>query len=113
MATVLEATNASIEAANWITDADKGTVEVLRHLARTIDHPDFPVIDGKFDNVSIPTYLRFAAALGLTPASRPSLGGKGEAGANSQPAGTSTGGSKPTGVAARRRTAQQRHLRPA
>ena len=68
--TVREHTDLAIADATWLTDADAGTVAVLRKLADTIDDPYFPIIADRFDNVSIPTYLRFAAALGLTPVGR-------------------------------------------
>lgn len=93
--TVLRATNASIRAAgDRITDSDKAAIEVLRKLARTIDHPDFPVINGRFDNVTIPTYFKYLDALGLTPAGRKVIEGK---------AGGSDGDGKPAGGVAKRR----------
>jgi hypothetical protein len=59
---------------------DEGAVAVLRKLAETLDHPDFPVIDGKFDNVTQSVYLRYCEQLGLTPAGRKALGEKKEQG---------------------------------
>ena len=67
---MLAAVDVALPAATWLTDADRGTVELLRRLAERLDHPDFPVIDGKFDNVSESLFLRTAAALGLTPDTR-------------------------------------------
>jgi len=59
--------------AGIITPMDEGAVAVLRMLAETLDHPDFPNIDGKFDNVSQSLYLKFCESLGLTPAGRDRL----------------------------------------
>lgn len=60
----------ALQAAEWVTDADAGTVELLRRLAARLDDPDFPVIDGRFDNVSESLFLKTSAALGLTPEMR-------------------------------------------
>lgn len=80
---VAEATNRAIKAARHLEDADCGPVEVLRTLARTIDGiPERPA-DAPMDNVTIPTYLKFASALGLTPVSRKDLV-KPEAGSGSK-----------------------------
>ena len=35
-----------------------GPISALYMLCDTLDDPDFPVIKGKYDNVSIPTYLK-------------------------------------------------------
>jgi hypothetical protein len=84
---VLEATEASIKAATHLTLLDAGAVEVLRHLARTIDGigdedddlDDDPRAKPKsLDNVTIPTYLKACDALGLTPAGRVRLDEKKE-----------------------------------
>lgn len=79
---VAEATEAAIAAASHLTEMDQGTVETLRFLAVKIDteselralalawaeeHEQKPPA---VDNVSIPTYLKFAESLGLTPAGR-------------------------------------------
>lgn len=69
-ASMLEAAEKSIAAASWLTEADKGTCELLLRLAERLDHPDFPVIDGRFDNVTESLFLKTAAALGLTPEMR-------------------------------------------
>jgi hypothetical protein len=48
---------------------------MLRGLARTVDEilaNGLITSSGKFDNVTIPTYLKFCESLGLTP------GGRGE-----------------------------------
>lgn len=82
--TVLDATEASIKAAKHLGLLDAGAVEVLRHLARTVDAIDDGAVDdnGKprsLDNVTIPTYLKACDALGLTPAGRVRLDEKKEA----------------------------------
>ena len=53
-------------------DSDAGVAAVLVKLARAIDDIDELGLNpaGKLDNVSIPTYLKYAEALGMTPASR-------------------------------------------
>ena len=80
MAEIFEATSRSVEAAKAaLSPLDDGAVSVLLELARQID-----VMaangglreDGKLDNVSIPTYLRFCESLGLTPAGREKLTAK-------------------------------------
>jgi len=89
--TVLAATEASIKAAKHLGLLDAGAVEVLRHLARTIDaiaggQDDLeddvdtdPRKPRSLDNVTIPTYLKACDALGLTPAGRVRLDEKKEA----------------------------------
>ena len=83
---ILATVDDALRAADWITPADQptvellrrlanrlddaGTVELLRRLAARLDDPDFPVIDGRFDNVSESLFLKTAAALGLTPEMR-------------------------------------------
>lgn len=80
---VLEETNASVGAAIADGSLDPkvsaGPIAALRKLAEQIDHPDFPVVDGRLDNVSIPTYLKYCESLALTPAGRVKLGEKKEA----------------------------------
>ncbi len=82
MGDLLDATDKAIAAAKHLTDMDAGAVEAIRALAVKID-----VMDDYFDelaaqnaerklkppsqdNVSIPTYLKYAEALGLTPSGR-------------------------------------------
>jgi len=60
----------ALRAADWITPADQPTVALLRRLANRLDDPDFPTIEGRFDNVSESLFLKTAAALGLTPEMR-------------------------------------------
>ena len=59
--------DSAIKSASWLTPADEATVELLRRLADRMDEPGFPVVDGKFDNVSESLFLKAAASLGLTP----------------------------------------------
>lgn len=74
-------TDRSLAAAGHLTDADAGAVAVLRGLAAAVDwlldHEGLTA-SGKLDNVSVPTYLRYCDALGLTPAGRLKLGEKPE-----------------------------------
>lgn len=76
---VIDATERAIAAASHLTDMDAGAVATLRGLAGAIDylleHGGINA-EGKFDNVSIPTYLRFCESLGLTPAGRAKLAEK-------------------------------------
>lgn len=82
MGDLLDATNDAIKAAKHLTPMDAGSLEAIRQLALKID-----VMDAYFDalakdavesnrrppsqdNVSIPTYLKYAEALGLTPSGR-------------------------------------------
>lgn len=66
---VYDETKRALEAASHLTDADAGSVAVLLGLAAKIDGLRERE-DGPLDNVSEPTYLKFADALGLTSASR-------------------------------------------
>lgn len=44
-----------------------GPIEVMLNIARTIDTPGFPIVgDNRYDNVSIPTLLRYMQAMGMT-----------------------------------------------
>jgi hypothetical protein len=80
--TVAEATDESIAAAAHLTPMDAGAVAVLRRLARTIDGMDEVAASWSgddpppFDNVTVPTYLKYAEALGLTVTGRLKLGAK-------------------------------------
>ncbi|WP_216666467.1 hypothetical protein [Actinomyces faecalis] len=60
----------AIKAADWLTGADEAGVELLRRLAHRLDDPEFPVVAGRFDNVTESLFLKTAAALGLTPETR-------------------------------------------
>ena len=86
MGDVLTATEKSIAAAvktSRLTDEDAGAVQMLRELAAAADSIDENGLNpaGKLDNVTIPTYLRYAESLGLTPAGRARLAEKKEGGA--------------------------------
>lgn len=82
MGPVLRATRVALKAAGLTTTSgpDAGAVAVLLRLAATIDGLDTdepePLEEGErrprraFDNVTIPTYLKYAMELGLTPAAR-------------------------------------------
>ena len=63
----------SVAAASHLTEQDSGAVSVLLRLAEAIDGG----LDPK-DNVTVPTFLKYAAELGLTPLSRSRLGVKEE-----------------------------------
>lgn len=73
--TVTEATETAITAATHLDDRDAGAVQMLRALAAAADAIDENGLNpaGKLDNVTIPTYLRYAESLGLTPAGRARL----------------------------------------
>jgi hypothetical protein len=66
--------------AGTITAADEGAVAVLLQMAERLDDPDFPVIDGRFDNVTQALYFKACEQLGLTPAGRSRLSEKKETG---------------------------------
>ena len=72
---VLEATQSAVDAAKHLTDLDAGAVAMLLRLAEAADLIDDDGLNpaGKLDNVTIPTYLRYAESLGLTPAGRARL----------------------------------------
>jgi hypothetical protein len=67
---IFAATEVSVAAADHLSAADAGTVAVLLDLARTIDGMGERDADAPLDNVTIPTYLKYSDALGLTPLSR-------------------------------------------
>lgn len=56
--------------AGILTDMDNGTATVLLRMAERMDDPDFPYIEGRFDNVTEGLYLKAARELGLTVAGR-------------------------------------------
>lgn len=100
-ASVADAVEQSLKAAAHLTDLDAGSVQVLRGLAASVDYlndHDGLNESGRFDNVTVPTFLRYCEQLGLTPAGRKALEEKKKDG---------SGGS--SGVAARR----ARHLKSA
>lgn len=67
---VLAEVDRAVKAADHLTDMDLGTVAVLRDLAKTIDGMPLRDAEAPLDNVTIPTFLKYADALGLTPLSR-------------------------------------------
>ena len=71
---VFSATQRAVAAAEHLAHQDAGTVAVLLDLARTIDAMGERDSDAPMDNVTVPTYLKFSAELGLTPLSRSKLG---------------------------------------
>lgn len=85
MGALADATELALSAATHLTRQDDGTVEALRVLARKIDEEEFrweyirqwneerKLKPPPHDNVSLPTYLRYCEALGLTPAGRAKL----------------------------------------
>ena len=46
-------------------------ISVMLKLAETIDDPEFPIINDRYDNVSIPTLLKYMQSLGLTVQEQP------------------------------------------
>lgn len=76
---VVEATEMAIAAATHLTAMDAGAISTLMQLAEQVDylvtHNGLNQSD-KFDNVSIPTYLKYCTELGLTPAGREKLATK-------------------------------------
>lgn len=80
---VWETTNEAIQAgkrAGVITDLDEGACSALLQLAERLDDPDYPNIDGRFDNVTAALYFKACDQLGLTPAGRSRLAEKKENG---------------------------------
>lgn len=89
--TIVEATEKALGAARHLTDMDAGAVAVLRELAREIDVRDelrelalTYAAENKtrppgIDNVTVPTYLKYCDALGMTPGGRKALELKEEA----------------------------------
>ena len=47
-------------------DLHAAPISVMLTIAETIDNPEFPIIDNRYDNVSIPTLLKYLQAMGLT-----------------------------------------------
>jgi hypothetical protein len=76
-------TNEAIQAgksAGVITAMDEGACVVLLQMAERLDDPDYPVIDGRFDNVTQALYFKACEQLGLTPAGRTRLAEKKDTG---------------------------------
>lgn len=70
---VVGAARTAIEAAKQrgvITDMDAGAVAVVLRMAERMDDPDFPYVEGRFDNVTEGLFVKLCNELGLTPAGR-------------------------------------------
>ena len=70
---VVGQTLAAVKAARTagvITDMDAGAVAVLLRMAERMDDPDFPYVEGRFDNVTEGLYVKTARELGLTAGGR-------------------------------------------
>lgn len=79
---VVGATLSAVEAARgsgFVTAMDEGTVTVLLRMAERMDDPDFPYIEGRFDNVTEGLYAKLSNELGLTAAGRMRMPEKKEA----------------------------------
>lgn len=69
-------TNEAVQAARSagvLTDMDDGACAALLQLAERLDDPDYPMIDGRFDNVTAALYFKACEQLGLTPSGRAKL----------------------------------------
>lgn len=64
------AVEAAIDAAGHLLAEDVALVTELRRLAIILDDPAFPIVDGRFDNVTPALFKQVCAELMLTPASR-------------------------------------------
>lgn len=69
--TVVGETARALDAVD-LPESDAGVAAVLLKLAQAVDDIDEQGLNpaGKLDNVSVPTYLKYAEALGMTPAAR-------------------------------------------
>lgn len=70
---VFQATEEAIEAAKHLTRMDAGAISAVLKIAKQIDYlMDNEGLNesGKFDNVSIPVFLKYCNELGLTPLAR-------------------------------------------
>ena len=50
-------------------------IEAARKLAATMDREGWPIIDGRFDNVTPSTYKQYCEMLHLTPDAKPAAEG--------------------------------------
>lgn len=66
----VEALERALKNASHLRAIDSAAVAEARRLAWVLDDPSFPIVAGKFDNVSPARYLDVLNALQLTPASR-------------------------------------------
>ena len=66
---VLESFNASIESMvrdNQLDEVKQGpAIEAARKLAEMMDGPNWPMVNGKLDNVSPGVFLKYCDALGI------------------------------------------------
>lgn len=73
--TVLEAFDASVadavESGRLDETAHGATIQAARKVAALFDEPEWPIVKGKLDNVSPSVFLKYCAALGLTPDEEP------------------------------------------
>ena len=73
--TVLSRFNSSVNAAvnDGRLDRKKhgALIEAARKLAATMDREGWPIIDGRFDNVTPSTYKQYCEMLHLTPDAKP------------------------------------------
>lgn len=76
--TLTDAVNKSIRASEQVgaldTERNAAPIAALRRLARLMDRDEWPSVDGRFDNVSMGTFLRYCDGLGLNPV----MGGAGK-----------------------------------
>jgi len=75
-------TEAALTAATHLTAMDAGAKAALRVLADKVDSIagehlgdewELDALKAKFDNVTLPTYLKYCEALGLTPSGRKAM----------------------------------------
>jgi hypothetical protein len=67
---VWQAAKTAIAGADHLTELDQAAVEVLLKLAGIIDGLEERDPEAPMDNVTIPTFLKYAESLGLTPLAR-------------------------------------------
>jgi len=59
--------NAAIEAGILDAEAHGAAIEAARKLAQMMDGSEWPMVNGKLDNVSPGVFLKYCAALGIVP----------------------------------------------
>lgn len=60
--------DAAVKAGRIDRDAQAALIAAARKVARVMDSPDWPLVEGgKFDNVSASTLLKYCDALGICP----------------------------------------------
>ena len=62
-----ESVNAAIVAGTLDAKAHGAAIEAARKLAQMMDGPEWPMVNGKLDNVSPGVFLKYCAALGIVP----------------------------------------------